>query len=119
MYWQEKCACHKDLDECKYKTFKEMEDWKYQMLLEVEDEERALCIERFPQENTSFGHILAYLHICIHAYMHIFYNLIFHLYIVLLNSGSNQRMPNTQVPITNNLRAGVGGATKLAGQCSL
>ena len=93
-----------------------MEDWKYQMLLEVEDEERALCIERFPQENTSFGRILACLQSCICVHI---YNLMFHLYIVLLNSGSNRRMPNTQVPITNNLRAGVGGATKLAGQCSL
>jgi len=36
----------KDLDDCKYKTFKEMEDWKYQMLLQVEDEEKALSIER-------------------------------------------------------------------------
>ena len=42
------CVCQKDLDDCKYKTFKEMEDWKYQMLLEVDDEERALCIERCP-----------------------------------------------------------------------
>jgi len=40
----------KDLDDCKYKTFKEMEDWKYQMLLEVDDEEKALCIERLRSE---------------------------------------------------------------------
>ena len=43
----------KDLDDCKYKTFKEMEDWKYQMLLQVEDEEKALCIERFPSDHDS------------------------------------------------------------------
>ena len=60
--------------------------------------------------------LVAYLQICICVHI---YNLMFHLYIVLLHSGSNQGMPNTQVPITNNLRAGVGGATKLAGQCSL
>merc|ERR1711936_453098 len=36
----------KDLDDCKYKTFKEMEDWKYQMLLQADEEEKALCIER-------------------------------------------------------------------------
>jgi len=36
----------KDLDDCKYNTFKEMEDWKYQMLLQADEEEKALCIER-------------------------------------------------------------------------
>ena len=46
----------KDLDDCKYKTFKEMEDWKFQMLLKVEDEEKALCIERF-FNNELFIHI--------------------------------------------------------------
>jgi len=35
----------KDLDDCKYNTFKEMEDWKYQMLLQADEEEKALCIE--------------------------------------------------------------------------
>ena len=60
MYFQ------KDLDDCKYKTFKEMEDWKYQMLLEVDDEEKALCIERYPLDHLPL--FLASFHINLSAY---------------------------------------------------